>query len=150
MRPDRQNETRCRIFAINAIMAYCSVEEGPPPRRNQCERPLKDESPPVIQTKEPADLSRAIRSMKGDKRPTICFLCLGNPSLTLRKRTTSFATSGSLSRHFVRQHVSKLQGESYINCKICNVRLENRLELLVHAERLHGTISRIPAERLIP
>ncbi|KAH8585787.1 hypothetical protein B0O99DRAFT_706350, partial [Bisporella sp. PMI_857] len=47
---------------------------------------------------------------------------------------------GPLSRHFLRKHVSKLQG-TYIDCQICNVRLEDRLKLLIHAERVHGTVS---------
>jgi len=29
------------------------------------------------------------------------------------------------------------------------VRLETRKDLLIHAERFHGTVSRVPAERLI-
>ena len=72
-----ENETRRRITAINAITAYCSVEEGPTPRRNQRGRPLKEDSPPVLKAAEPDALSQAIRSIKGKKRPTKCFICLG-------------------------------------------------------------------------
>ena len=144
-----ENESRRRIMAINAITMYCGVEEGPAPRRIQRGRPAKDDSPPVFKVEEPDSLSDAIRSIKGEKRPTKCFVCLGNPSLTLRERVVSYATPGSLSRHFVRKHVSKLQGGACIDCQICKVRLENRLQLLIHAERVHGTVSRGPAERLI-
>jgi hypothetical protein len=79
-----ENETRRRIKAITAVTAYCSVEEGPPLRRTQCKRLVKDEIPLIIQTKQADVLSKALRSIKKDERPTICFLCLGNPSLTLR------------------------------------------------------------------
>jgi hypothetical protein len=54
-------------------------------------------------------LSQAILLIKTDKRLTKCFLCLGNPALTLREQVTSYATLGSLSRHFLRKHVRKLE-----------------------------------------
>jgi len=137
-----ENKSRRRITAINAITAYCGVEEGPAPRRVQRRRLAKEDSPPVIKAKEPDAISQAIRSIKGKERPTKCFICLGNSSLTLRKRVASYATPGSLSRHFLRKHVSTLQGGAHVNCQICNIRLEDRLQLLIHAERFHGTVSR--------
>lgn len=143
-----ESETRRRIMAINAITVYCGVEEGPISRRNQRGRPVKDGNLLPIKVEEPEAISQAIRSIKGDKRPTVCFLCLGHPSLPLRERVASYATPGSLSRHFLRKHVSKLQG-GYIDCQICNVRLEDRVQLLIHAEKFHGIVSRGPAERLI-
>ncbi|KAH8587036.1 hypothetical protein B0O99DRAFT_699067 [Bisporella sp. PMI_857] len=144
-----ENEYQRRIAAVNAITAYCGVEEGPAPRRIQRGRPVKDESPPVLKTEEPDALSQAIRSIKNKKRPTKCFLCLGNPFLALRDRVTSYATPGSLSRHFLRKRVNKLQEGVRIDCQICGDKLKNRVELLIHAERFHGTVSRGPAERLI-
>jgi hypothetical protein len=144
-----ENKNRRRIAAVNAITAYCGVEEGPASCRIQRGRPVKDDSPPALKAEEPDALSQAIRSIKREKRPTKCFVCLGNPSLTLCKRVASYATSGSLSRHFLRKHVSRLQGGVHIDCRICGVRLEDRVKLLIHAERFHGTVSRGPAERLI-
>jgi hypothetical protein len=144
-----ENENRRRIAAVNAITAYCSVEEGLASCRIQRGRLVKDNSPPVLKAEEPDALSQAIRSIKREKRPTKCFVCLGNPSLTLRERVASYATSGSLSRHFLRKHVGRLQGGLHIDCRICGVRLEDRVQLLIHAERFHGTVSRGPAERLI-
>jgi hypothetical protein len=102
-----------------------------------------------MKAKEPDTLSKAIPSIKGEKRPTICFVCLGNPSLTLRERVALYATSGSLSRHFVRKHVRRLQGGLHIDCQICNVRLDDRVQLLVHAEMCHGTVTRVPVKRLL-
>jgi hypothetical protein len=52
-----------------------------------------------------------------------------------------------LSRHFLRKHVSKLQEGMHIDCHICGDKLKNRVELLAHAERFHGTVSRVPAQR---
>ncbi|KAG9236200.1 hypothetical protein BJ875DRAFT_503499 [Amylocarpus encephaloides] len=121
-----KNESRRRITVINAITVYCG--RG---------RTVKIDGPLVIKAKEPDPLSEAIRSIKREERPTKCFVCLGNPSLPLRKRVASYATPGSLSRHFLRKHVSKLQGGGSIDCQICKVRLANRVELLVHAEKFH-------------
>lgn len=144
-----ENESRRRIVAVNAITMYCGVEEGPAPRQIQLRCPVKDDSPPVVKVEEPEALSQAVRSIKGERRPTICFVCLGNPALSLCERVAEYATSGSLSRHFLTKHVSKLQGGEYVDCQICSVRLENRLQLLIHAEKSHGTVSRGPAEKLI-
>jgi len=136
-------------MTIDTITVYYNVEEEPPSHQNQRGRPAKDGNPLVREVEVPKALSQVIQSIKGDKRPTICFLCLGNPSLTLRERIASYATSGSLNRHFLRKHVSKLQEAGHNSCQICNVRLENRVQMLVHGERFHGTASRGPAERLI-
>jgi hypothetical protein len=137
-----ENEIRRRIAAINATTIYCGIEEGPASRRSQRGHPLKDDSPPVTKTQESDILSQAIRSIKAEKRPIICFVCLGNPSLTLRERVVSYATPGSLSRHFLRKHVSKLEEGEQIDCRICDIRLEHRQHLQNHAERFHGTVSR--------
>ena len=52
-----ENENRRRIAAVNAITAYCGVEEGPASRRIQRGRPVKDDSPLVLKAKEPDALS---------------------------------------------------------------------------------------------
>ena len=65
------------------------------------------------------------------------------------ERVVSYATPGSLSRHFFKKYVRKLEDRAYIDCQICDIRMEHRIALLVHAERFHGTVSRGPAERLV-
>ncbi|ORY04198.1 hypothetical protein BCR34DRAFT_491779 [Clohesyomyces aquaticus] len=40
-----------------------------------------------------------------EKRPTICFICLGNQSLPADVRTHAFYTLGDLSKHFKRKHL---------------------------------------------
>jgi hypothetical protein len=145
-----ENENRRRIAAINAITAYYGVEEGPASRHIQRGPPLKDDSSLVVKVKkQDVALSQAIRSIKTEKRPTKCFVCLGNPSLTLREKVVLYATPGSLSRHFLRRHVKKLEDKVPINCQICDVRMEHRIALLIHTERFHGTVARGPAERLV-
>lgn len=145
-----ENENRRRIAAINAITAYCSIEEGPASRCIQRGHPLKDHNLPVAKAEEPDEnLNQAIVSIKREKRPTRCFVCLGKPPLTMRERVKSYATPGSLRRHFFEKHVKKLEDGAHIDCQICDIRMEHRIALLIHAERFHGTVSRGPAERLI-
>jgi hypothetical protein len=86
-------------------------------------------------------LSQAILSMMSDERPTKCFLCLGNPQLSIRERIRDYATPGSLSRHFHNRHVKKLPAKQQIDCGVCDIRLLHRMHLLNHAERSHGTVS---------
>ncbi|KAH6667257.1 hypothetical protein B0J14DRAFT_603092, partial [Halenospora varia] len=78
-----ENEYQRRIAAVNG-----GVEEGPASRRIQRGRPLKVDGPPV-KAEEPDALSQAILSIKTEKRPTICFLCVGNPALPVRERVIS-------------------------------------------------------------
>jgi len=99
----------------------------------------------VLRSSKLKSLSQAILSIKTERRPTKCFICLGNPSLTLRERVASYATPGSLSRHFFKKHVKKLEDGAHIDCRICDVRIEYRIALRIHAERFQGTVSRGPA-----
>ena len=43
----------------------------------------------------------------------------------------------------------QVKGGAYIDYQICKVRLETQLQLLIHTESVHGTVSRGPVERLI-
>jgi hypothetical protein len=145
--PETTFEKECqrRIAAINAVTVYCGVEEGQPCCRGPRGRrnvPPTIQAADLAQSTSDASLRRAILSIKTDKRPTICFLCLGNPGLTIRERVVSYATAGSLSRHFLRKHVRKLEEWEQIDCRICDVKLEHRQHLQNHAEWFHGTVSR--------
>jgi hypothetical protein len=140
-------EYQRRIAAINAVTAYCGVEEGTPYRHVQRAQRTRDDNQ-IVKAEETAALAsdmalrQAIVSIKKDKRPTRCFLCLGNPHLTIRERVASYATAGSLSRHFLRKHVKKLEELEQTYCWMCDIRLEHRKHLQIHAERFHGTVSR--------
>lgn len=52
--PEKSLELECqrRITAINAVTAYCGVEEGAPYRRVRRGRPLKGEGPTVLKVTE--------------------------------------------------------------------------------------------------
>jgi hypothetical protein len=146
--PETTFEKECqrRIAAINAVTVYCGVEEGQPccrgPRGRRVKVPPAIEAAELAQPAPDTPLSKAISSIKKDKRPTICFLCLGNPALPIRERVVLYATPGSLTRHFNRKHVSKLEEWEQSICWMCDVKLEHRQHLQNHAERFHGTVSR--------
>jgi len=140
-----EKECKRRIAAINAVTAYCGVEEGQPCCRGPRGRATVLSAPKAADVAQPAAdtlLSIAISSIKKDKRPTICFLCLGNPALPIRERVISYATPGSLTRHFNRKHASKLEEWEPSICWMCDIKLEHRQHLQNHAERFHGTVSR--------
>ncbi|KAH6704302.1 hypothetical protein BKA61DRAFT_636094 [Leptodontidium sp. MPI-SDFR-AT-0119] len=137
-----EEEVQRRITAINAVTLYCGVEEGAPSRHVR-RGPPGTVARPSLQAAEPdAAFRQAISCIKNNRRPTICFCCIGNPHLAMSERVKPYANPGSLSRHFLRKHVSKLQDGQFVDCIDCKVRLKTRRELLVHAERCHGTVSR--------
>jgi hypothetical protein len=144
-----EKELQRRIAGINAVTAYCGVEEGRSYSGSTRGRPatggastaVNNEGQPLSGPANP--LSLAITSVKADKRPKICFLCLGNPWLAMDKRVKEYATPGSLSRHFLRKHINKLQNGNQIDCRICDIRIVHRIDLLNHAETSHGTVTRI-------
>ena len=143
-----EKELQRRITAIHAVTAYCGVEEERSHLHVRRGRPAGGSTPTIIKVKEQArseldiTLSQAISSVISDKRQTKCFLCLGNPQLSIRERIRDYATPGSLSRHFHNRHVKKMLAKQQIDCGVCNVRLLHRMHLLNHAERFHGTVSR--------
>jgi hypothetical protein len=91
-----EKEYQRRIAAINAVTAYCGVEEGTSCRRGRPGRPVGGKVSRVVEAEEPAlswsdiALSQAISSIRTEKRPTIYFLCLGNSNLPIRKRVFFF------------------------------------------------------------
>jgi Protein of unknown function (DUF3435) len=138
-----EKELQRRIAAIHAVTAYCGVEEGRPSPCILRGRPAGGDVPTIVKAKEQARskvaLSQAISSVKSDKRPTICFLCLGNPN---RERIHNYASPGSLSRHFHNKHLKMMSAKEQIDCRICDIRLMHRMHLQNHAEEYHGIVSR--------
>jgi anti-sigma-K factor RskA len=98
-------EMQRRIMAINAVTAYCGVEEGTSYRSRRGGRPVgavvtSHEAKMSAQAEPDTVLQQAKLSVRTDQRPLICFLCVGNPSLPWRDQVKRYATVGSLSRHF--------------------------------------------------
>ncbi|KAL2802972.1 hypothetical protein BJX63DRAFT_90216 [Aspergillus granulosus] len=159
-----EKEYQRRIAAINAVIAFCDVEEGSPTRRPNAaqKRPAMDALPSapsakrqkyLLPAKQNTSLSQAIESVciKGKEgRPTVCFLCLGNPQMPEYERFKSYNTPGSLTRHFVAIHVAPYPKDMRVRCSICREDLESKAALMNHAERVHGTVSRRPLSALGP
>ena len=108
------------INAINAMTAFCPVEEGrptPQPSQSRC-RPAPDNDEPCPPAKRQQHFSedeteitlrQAMESVwikSPEERPKLCFLCLGNANLLLKNWIVEHATPGSLTRHFLRKHVN--------------------------------------------
>jgi hypothetical protein len=130
-------------------MAYCGVKEKTSCRRGRPNRPTESKVLTVVKaeksTQSSSDiaLNQAILSIRTEKRPIIYFLYFRNPNLPISKRIFSFSNSGYLSKHFRDKHVKKLGTGQKIECKYCDVNLIYRMHLQNHAEKFHGTVSRI-------
>lgn len=158
-------EYQRRIEAINAVTAFCGVEEGRPTQRPAQSRrrqavddlgycPSSKRRKNLTQDDKQSILQNAMESVRiksPEVRPTICFLCVGNPNLPLEKRVAKHATPGSLTRHFLRKHVNTPWPTEGVPCNVCdNQSLEHKSTLVNHAEMAHGTVVRGRAqERLI-
>ncbi|KAH6714545.1 hypothetical protein BKA61DRAFT_445857, partial [Leptodontidium sp. MPI-SDFR-AT-0119] len=94
-------------------------------------------------------LCKVISSIRTDKRPKVYFIYIRTLYLIISERVAEYANLGSLSRHFIRKHISKLKDRQFINYIDYSIRLKTRKDLLIYAERFHGTVSRGPAKRLI-
>ena len=135
--PGTTTEKECqrRIAAINAVIAICDAEEGAPSRPPASQKRLAPEAfdiPPSAtlserQKRSPSDeiddpFHQAIASgcaKTPKERPTICFLCLGNPRRPGKERLEVYKNSGSLSRHFVSTHIKSFPKDMYCECSIC-------------------------------
>ncbi|KAF1809568.1 C2H2 finger domain protein [Eremomyces bilateralis CBS 781.70] len=145
-----EEEFRRRNEAIIAVTEYCKIEEGDTPKsqtrpRGQMKRlSIKNEdedrsaAPVKLIEKE---IEAAMLSVFKDKRPTICFLCLGNVALPLAIRVYSFSTSSDLGKHFRRKHLSNITDGERIDCRVCKMSLSCKMHLQSHAKKIHGTVS---------
>jgi hypothetical protein len=158
-----EKEYERRISAIHAVIAVCDVEEGAPSRPRASQKRSVDavDIPPAAplpkrQKSTPSDksddtFSQAVASVcveSTDERPTICFICLGNPGLPEGKRLTRYKNPGSLSRHFVDRHIKPFPNDMHCECNICGEKLMSKSGLLNHAQRVHGTVSCLPLPAL--
>lgn len=130
--------------AVNAVIAYCKIEEGNACSVRHQARSIKSSlSPQSSRAIGPFNerLEVAIVSVYEEKRPRICFLCLGNEKKIIEERTHAFSTPGDLSKHFKRQHLRYIEEDDTITCPICKVLLDSRSHLQNHALSVHGTVS---------
>jgi hypothetical protein len=140
-----EEEVRRRNNAIDAVAAYCKVEEGETPKGGRPRRPKTVAIKREEDTRSPQEieLEAATLLVLKEERPKICFLCLGNEGLSFEKRTYSFSTPGDLSKHFNRKHLSKVKKEERVKCNVCKILLDHKMHLQRHAFEIHGTVSKV-------
>lgn len=133
-----------RNAAINATAAYCKFQEGgAAPRRAPIKQTGSTPADPQLAAAEAEKqaLDAAMLSVYTEKRPTICFMCLGERNLSFEKRTKYFASPGDLTKHFKRKHLANIKEGDRIGCKVCRMSLEHKPHLRNHALCIHGTVS---------
>jgi hypothetical protein len=146
-----EEEFRRRNAAIDAVAAFCNFQEGGaaaagprgrPSTGRASPTPSKETNPQLRAAEaEKQALSAAMLLVFTEKRPTICFLCLGEQGLRFEKRTKSFASPGDLTKHFKRKHLANIKEGDRIGCKVCRMSLQHKPHLQNHAESIHGTVS---------
>jgi hypothetical protein len=161
-----EKEYQRRIAAINAVIAFCDVEEGAPSRPHVSK---KRDAADAVDALPSAPFAKRLKSSPEDKsesalrqaiasvcikspgeRPKICFLCLGNSKLPGKERLEVFKNPGSLTRHFVNIHIKPFPKDMYSQCTICGKELESKELLINHAKRVHGIVSHLPPSALGP
>ena len=135
-----EEEIRRRSVAINAVARYCQFEERRTPRDQRVSYSKKDgETQETVSVDEQA-LEMARNAVYKEKRPRICFLCLGNIHLDTIERTHCFSTPGILSRHFKLKYLTKFTESGGVDCSLCKVHLEDKMALQRHAFDVHDTV----------
>lgn len=137
-----EEEMNRRNRAIRAVSLYCGVEEGGM-NPIRIVRQSRNATPPVKsqQTYDEEALEAAKISVFKEKRPKICFLCLGNEGLPLAQRIHPFSTPGDLSKHLGRKHLKHIESGKSLSCNLCKVPLLDKMHLQRHAQEIHGTVS---------
>ncbi|KAH0593457.1 hypothetical protein MHUMG1_08915 [Metarhizium humberi] len=117
---------RRRDDAIEAIVAYCNVEEGPTVRRTNIPSTTAVSRESLHESSEDNPLFLATMSVfidKPEQRPRRCFLCIG-AALRLplddprvEDKIQEFYTPGDLSKHFRRRHLSQLRDNDQSVCQ---------------------------------
>ncbi|KAF2180940.1 C2H2 finger domain protein [Zopfia rhizophila CBS 207.26] len=139
-----EEEARRRSAAINAIIAYCHVVEGETPRV-QHKRSSTSHVPSVGSQQAADPLEKALEAAKvsvySEKRPTVCWVCLGNERAPIGQRIQSFCTPGDLSKHFKKIHLARVKEGHRFGCDLCKVALDNEMHWRRHGIDVHGTVS---------
>ncbi|KAI7758874.1 hypothetical protein LZL87_014215 [Fusarium oxysporum] len=152
-----ESEYRRRNNAILSVMSYCSVQEPPlpPMTRYKAVATKKDvsnlhDSDSTAKDIASSALGDAITSVfvkSRMERSRRCFLCVGRATTlqpsdpAIDKLIKPFYSTGDLSRHFKRHHLSNLQPNEKLHCRLCDEALDNKMHLQNHAETVHGTVS---------
>ncbi|KAH7113155.1 hypothetical protein B0J13DRAFT_631272 [Dactylonectria estremocensis] len=144
-----KDQFRRRDNAINAVSAYCVVEEGPTVRRPNTSSAYPSGRAAIGEPPAESPLHVALMSVfvkTKQERPRRCFICVSK-ALTLagddgavQDLIHEFYTSGDLTKHLRRKHLSNLQDGYKIQCHVCDMSLDHKMHLKNHALRVHGTV----------
>ncbi|KAF2844244.1 hypothetical protein T440DRAFT_436700 [Plenodomus tracheiphilus IPT5] len=137
-----EEEMDRRNRAIRAVTLYCGIEEGGmnPIRTGGWGKNAAPAVKSQLECEEEA-LEAAKVSVYKEKRPKVCFLCLGNERLPLAQRIRPFSTPGDLSKHFGRKHLKHIKSGKGLSCNLCKVPLSDKMHMQRHAQEIHGTVS---------
>ncbi|KAH6988830.1 C2H2 finger domain protein [Ilyonectria sp. MPI-CAGE-AT-0026] len=138
-----------RNDVIDAIIAFCTVEEGCTRRQIRTSSkvvPTWSMPAPQLQALVLA-IVKSVIATEENERPTRCYLCVGiamdlpldDPRINDLAR--DFHSSTDLSKHLKRIHWSKLQDDEKSNCNVCKITLDNKMHAKSHALAKHGTVS---------
>lgn len=154
--PTLEGQYQRRDNAIEAISAYCLVQEGCTIRvRRSPASPTKHTEPtlfePSCKSPKQSLLSLATLSIfvkNETERPRRCFVCVGQAlSLAedddqINNLISEFFMPCDLTKHFKRKHLSKLQNNNPVQCRVCDdLKLEHKMHFQNHALLVHGTVS---------
>ncbi|KAK2035837.1 C2H2 finger domain-containing protein [Colletotrichum somersetense] len=138
--------------AINAVSAYCLVQEGctmrqprPPSKDSLSQTPSKASS----NGSEDSPLSLATLSIyaRNIARPRRCFVRIGQAHTLppddprVDDLIQEFYSFNDLTKHFKRKHLSKIKDDDNIECKVCKMPLDHKMHFQNHAFRIHGNVS---------
>lgn len=120
-----------RDCAIDAIAAYCLVEEGCAVNPTQSTaRTRQAARTPHRLAESPLNIAtRALFIKNKEERPRICFICVGkalslppdNPQIG--NLIYEFYTSSDLTKHFKQKHLASIKKGDRLECKVCQIRL---------------------------
>ncbi|KAK1989918.1 C2H2 finger domain-containing protein, partial [Colletotrichum falcatum] len=138
-----------RDNAINAVSAYCLVQEGCTRRRP---RPISKDSlpktPPNESEVSPLDIATlSVFINNKTDRPKRCFMCIGQAHRLPQDEPRvddlikEFFTSNNLTKHFKAVHLAKMKDNEKTECRVCKMSLKHKMHLQSHALKIHGTVS---------
>ncbi|KAH7141593.1 hypothetical protein B0J13DRAFT_623950 [Dactylonectria estremocensis] len=130
-----EGQFRRRDNAINAVSAYYVVEEGPTVRRTNTSSAYPSGRAVIGEPPAESPLHVVLMSVfvkTKQERPRRCFICVGK-ALTLagddgavQDLIHEFYTSGGLTKHLRRKHLSNLLDGDKIQCHVCDSHLTTK------------------------
>ncbi|KZL70486.1 C2H2 finger domain protein [Colletotrichum tofieldiae] len=147
--PHSEDQYQRRDSAIDAVSAYCLVQEGCTMRRPWLlPKDSLSKTPSNGSEGSPLYLATlSIYARNETERPRRCFVCIDQAhSLPpddprVDDLIQEFYSSNDLTKHFNRKHLSKMKENDKIDCKVCKMSLDHRMHFQNNAFRIHGTVS---------